>query len=66
MNENENKNNTDTGSSCEQKNYHMRGLALFGRMLFTAFLVWCTFNYPMSDNMRNWFFVWSILTWLCS
>lgn len=67
MNKNESKHNTDTDSNCiEDKDYHMRGLALAARMLFTTFLVWCTFHYPMSDTMRNWFFVWAVLTWLCS
>ena len=57
MNENEKKNKID---------YHMRGLALFGRILFTAFLVWCTFHYPMSDNMRSGILAWAFITWLFS
>ena len=46
--------------------YHMKGLAKLGNSLLTAFLVWCTFNYPMSDTMQAWFYVWAVTTWLIS
>ncbi|MBQ6664137.1 MAG: hypothetical protein IJM68_00975 [Synergistaceae bacterium] len=58
--------NKDKEESEAQKNYSMKGLVLLGRLLFSGFLVWCTFNYPMSDTTQSWFFFWAILTWLFS
>lgn len=53
-------------TKSNDRDYSMRGLARFGRNLFSAFLVWCTFNYSMSDEMKGWFFVWAVVTWLVS
>lgn len=36
------------------------GLGDLGEKLLAGFLVWCTFNYPMSEKMRMWFFVWAV------
>ena len=61
MNENKNKDKTESKTS---KDYSMKGLVSFGRNLFAIFIVWCTFNYPMSDDMKTWFFIWAVITWL--
>ena len=45
-------------------NYHMKGLAMLGGYLLSGFLVWCTFNYPMSDTKQSWFYVWAVTVWL--
>ena len=50
--------------SQDSSNYDLRGLAKFGGYLFSGFLVWCTFNYPMSEGMEAWFYVWAVVAWL--
>ena len=44
--------------------YHMKGFAKASGYLFSGFLVWCTFNYPMSDTMQDWFYIWAVATWI--
>ena len=59
----EDKKSKDTKSK-NPNDYSMRGLAEFGLCLLAAFLVWCTFNYPMSSAGEFFFFVWAICIWL--
>ena len=44
--------------------YSMRGLAKFGLCLLVAFLVWCTYNNPMSNAGEFFFYVWANCIWL--
>ena len=37
------------------------GLRKIALCALASFLVWCTFNYEMSNTMRGWFFVWAVL-----
>ncbi len=37
------------------------GLERLGSYALAGFLVWCTFQYEMSDTMRLWFYVWAVL-----
>lgn len=60
MNDNEKDNETLSSND----DYSMKGLARLGSYTLTAFLVWCTFNYPMSDTMQGWFFFGAVLVWL--
>ena len=32
-----------------------------GEYLLAGFLVWCTFNYDMSDTSEMWFYIWAVL-----
>ena len=61
MNDNEKDNETATSSN---NNYHLKGLARFGGYLLSGFLLWCTFNYPMSETMQSWLYVWAVAVWL--
>lgn len=38
-----------------------KGLGKLGVCALAGFLVWCTFQYEMSDTMRLWFYVWAVL-----
>ncbi len=50
--------------SSSNNSYPLKGLARFGGYMFSGFLTWCALNYPMSDTMQSWFFVWAVAVWL--
>ncbi len=61
MNDNDKDNKTESKLAS---NYSMKGLARFGGYILTGFLAWCALNYPMSDTMQSWFFVWAVAVWV--
>ena len=63
MNDNEKDNET---ISKFHNSYPLRGLAKFGGYLFSGFLLWCTFTYPMSETMQSWLYVWAVAVWFLS